>query len=1584
METTIEVLRVEQSAISKELSRFRACDTETRSLFCREWAQYIYKKHFVWNAKTQEEFVPEDRISSTTTLTAGKYQINFLATVTQHHHHCDCVSENEHDHGHQDNVFKKERSSLLGKKFEELAASWTSADANNAESLLQQIMTGCQVWMTLPSGYTGLPDAFEPAEFNPYPDAIPLVDDSKDPSQLLDPLIIERQALCLPSDCFHLLKNLTGDILLSHTTPTCQHSKPTAKTPADLEIDRTIVNEHGSKAVTQALKELNIALDNSWYPLNRFLQNLGDLEKKRAHLMGKGCQANIDAYFAGQNYISFVDAWSAVQAQYKNKKSTEEEIKKVDTMFEQHLDKLKSNVKDFISIFVPDVLEEIHTLTNDLWKMVVPTIYELGERMADREASKGSENAVKIDESLKSLDVDYLKKMESTKEVDSAKKRITASLNAKVDEYMVEIDGLFKLYKDTARPNLSGRLEKLNNKDFKKKIKKVESMYYSIRQTFRYEVTEKIFPESLFCKFALVCLEPLLQEGEMVEALTIETEVKRFAVAYKDLWQQRDDLLLKFEQGVQTGRRELAGVLGKLFLKEGMRIQGDNLALKRQNSLLKSMGMEVTEEPKKKSKNKKKSSSGASTPDQQQEPLPSVSSPAKKSPLKKVAPVTPPSEPIKKAPEVVAKKASPEKPTVSVKSLPVSPGPSKTASPVQPVTPKTASVKSLPASPAPPKKTLPISVEQKKPVVEEKKSTVAEKRPVEEKKSTVAEDKPVEEKKTVVTAAAPKKPVVSEVKKPVVPEVKKAVVPEYKKFDNKKPLASDFPTKVKSSKIPAPAPIIEPKVEPKVEYKSSEKKKKTSATPKKKEVSAEKDVTVEKKEVPVEKKEVPVEKEEVLVEKKEAPVEKKEIPVEKKQVVVEKQVVAEMDDLLDFNEIRASVMETNSEAVSQNGWNSKPATQELEVQDWNDLRAQVQLEETQKKAEEPAPSAWTQPAAIETGWSTIAAKKPTVETNWSNTSAATSSETAPTKDTELGSWGTPKKSIVSPALSTVSSAWSTTATVGNDFSNVSSGWSAGHDGGSWNASPAVSAPPGLSAPPTATQKPLSAPPGWGPLSDTVKPSPPPGLSAIPDAPVSQKPNPPPGWGPSTEAPTTEKKISAPPGWGPPSATEQPVVAASSGWGASPVDEKKPTVSAPPGWGNSRAEEKKPAVSAPPGWGVSSVEEKKSAATSPTGWGNSSAAVATEEKKPDVAAPPGWGPLSETPAIKKAAEASTGRWAALTSNIDTEKPSVSRSSGWSSDATSKPSPDVVLGGWGKPTLSSTWAEKKTKTSTPAPKTPAPKTPQTNWNAEESSGDGWNSNNTPWNNEEEPAAAAVVAPPRVNTQTPATLIPVSVTPVSSKPPGLSTPLTSTPVLSVPEVVTSISSFVLPGTQPQLQDPLPNNLDDMAPEMLALVCKNLHRENGSLLQSVYSMQQEMTMMTTRYTEIMSLARERETQNLKLFESRKQTELEDIRRYVLSLEARLKQMEEKSDRVTAGFGNQDLFAGYREEMRTTSPPNTSHNQHHGSRSNYNGNNRKLWPKHAVVRCGNCGDTGHESAECKTNCRYCGSSEHLSESCPM
>jgi hypothetical protein len=239
----------------------------------------------------------------------------------------------------------------------------------------------------------------------------------------------------------------------------------------------------------------------------------------------------------------------------------------------------------------------------------------------------------------------------------------------------------------------------------------------------------------------------------------------------------------------------------------------------------------------------------------------------------------------------------------------------------------------------------------------------------------------------------------------------------------------------------------------------------------------------------------------------------------------------------------------------------------------------------------------------------------------------------------------------------------------------------------------------------------------------------------------------------------------------------------------------------------------------------------------------------------------------------------------------------------------------------------------------------------------------------------AASSNKAPPGLATAatTATTKFEEPLTPINIPTPSVSTPLGLNNMAAAPP---SLLSATLASTISQLQDPLPANLNELDAASLLVIVMNLHRENGALIQSVYTMQQEMSMMSTRYAEVMTLARERESQTLALFESRKQTEMEEARRYVLNLEARVKQMEEQlkgNNGTTAGFGNQDLFAGYREEMSTGGSSHQNNNTSSSSTRNHHHHNnhhhgRKLWQKNAVVRCGNCGEVGHASAECKVN----------------
>lgn len=585
MDAPIDVLKIEHNVVTKELARFRPCDPETRCYFCREWAQFIYKKHLTWTGKSQPDTLQSKGIAGgeDCVLQAGRFSIK-LPKFSE-------VQQQQPSSKQQ-----KERSTKL---FDDFKKQLDAKDGGELPvDLTVQVVDMCEKWINRPSSLVALPALFEPVEFGAYDESLSTSSEPKEPARLLEPLEIERQHVILPSKGFHLLKNLTGDILLSHKEPACEHMRPEWKSPSDLEVDRNIFNEKLAREVKAVMIQVEQALNDSWRHLTGFIAQVKALDKERNTLMGKDCQKNIDYFAQKQSLPSFQDYWSS-QGDFKKKRA---DMATVDAAFIGFFDLLESKVKEFQTSFVYTRLDAVCSLIQKLWDLVVPAIQQMAERMASFEVKNDAymESCTALSKSLDTL--------HPIDDVRSAVDTVRQEMDTRIAEYMEEIEALKKAYKEESRPNVAGRLDKINNKAFKKQLKKVESGYYSLRQTFRYLLTQKIFPESLFCKFSLFCMEALMQEGELMEAMTIEREIKRFLQSHEEMVEERQYLFEDFEEGVVTGRTELAGILGRLFLKEGMRIQGENLAMQRQNTLLKSLGVPVEDEQQESTSSKKKKS----------------------------------------------------------------------------------------------------------------------------------------------------------------------------------------------------------------------------------------------------------------------------------------------------------------------------------------------------------------------------------------------------------------------------------------------------------------------------------------------------------------------------------------------------------------------------------------------------------------------------------------------------------------------------------------------------------------------------------------------------------------------------------------------------------------------------------------------------------------------------------------------------------------------------------------------------------------------------------------------------------------
>jgi hypothetical protein len=159
--------------------------------------------------------------------------------------------------------------------------------------------------------------------------------------------------------------------------------------------------------------------------------------------------------------------------------------------------------------------------------------------------------------------------------------------------------------------------------------------------------------------------------------------------------------------------------------------------------------------------------------------------------------------------------------------------------------------------------------------------------------------------------------------------------------------------------------------------------------------------------------------------------------------------------------------------------------------------------------------------------------------------------------------------------------------------------------------------------------------------------------------------------------------------------------------------------------------------------------------------------------------------------------------------------------------------------------------------------------------------------------------------------------------------------------------------------------SQLNQLNQDSLINVIHSLRIENQQLQQSMVSMQQALTMT-------MTLAKEREEQTLQLFNTRKQSEMEEARVYILALEEQISDLRSQMriqnapPPTTNAFVNQDLFASYRQEIHTDDP--TQQQQFRNNPGHYPRRQSKkpYWQNRTVVKCSNCGQSDHTSGECK------------------
>ncbi|CAG8521932.1 8620_t:CDS:1 [Funneliformis mosseae] len=556
-------LRIDTASVIKEIGRYRACDSGS-CLYCREWASFVYKKNHTWTVKNQAQNVNGDNVGGNNVKKPKK------AASDIHQHFCDLILQH-------------------GEKIK------SSGSSNETADLVDVIVQKVFSWIKSPSNLYESPDTFAPVEFDTHHQVVPNLEHENDPSSLIDVIGIEKSHLYIQKDSFPLLKHISK-------VQQCNHTKPDWKYPSDIDLDRRVFNDHLFKEADKNEEALNESLGQVWSHVNNFLTSMLELEAKRDLSLGKGCLANLSKFLKEyqDECLLFHEYWAPVAEAYKksgkSKKGTLTNlanVEDIDTAFHTYI----NNVKNVISLweggFIEKSVNDATQFGDEVQRTLVSILEESEERLV-------SGRVVEFHNNILQKCGDALRTVKDIKLLLSKRVSILhTEISQKSKELIQELEALEEAYKNESQKTTIGRLEKANNKEFRKRIKKIEMAVYGSRQNAIISIGN-LFPVTDFTGIFTKSLEILMMEGEMWEAVQLGRHYKNYESTSQKLVSQRRKILNNYKEGIETGRKTLSGIIGRLFLKEAQRQQDETLALMKQESLLQSIEQGKQESGKKK------------------------------------------------------------------------------------------------------------------------------------------------------------------------------------------------------------------------------------------------------------------------------------------------------------------------------------------------------------------------------------------------------------------------------------------------------------------------------------------------------------------------------------------------------------------------------------------------------------------------------------------------------------------------------------------------------------------------------------------------------------------------------------------------------------------------------------------------------------------------------------------------------------------------------------------------------------------------------------------------------------------------
>ncbi|KAF9134335.1 hypothetical protein BGW39_007352 [Mortierella sp. 14UC] len=616
-------LKVEMALLTKELAKFRACDQNT-CFYCREWAQWVFKKTFGKDKNSSgggggggsadKKGGPRSNGSDSSSGSEPKKKHKEYAMVVCERFYqrstADTIANGGHGHG-RSNAVSGAGSVAAAAIAASKAGTGTGpapAAGSGQEGFVTEIVDTVRNWIQQPSALYTSPEVFSLVDFEALYAAYPLQSQEQNQQQddvtpILSTISIEKAQMTLGHQGYPLLKRVTKAQLQNQImNPTCQHTKGHSKTPADLDLDKELFNEELQRMRMRDQEGLRKQIGPVWRHVEEALERMDGAEKVRSGILAP-TRGKEFAQTYKEQLVSFQEIWSGVEAKVKKPSSKKkgsvsdspqvDPVEEVDNGFKlfidnmQHVHKqLTADVLESSERSLREFIKELAAAQTKILKLALTRIQEgkVGTARIDKileESPEKCRNALKMVEQLIPI-------------FDTKMGQFRVLVLNKLKEVDEEVELVAATYFQESQKTVQGRLEKVANKEFRRRIKKLEFLSVETRKWF-FQSRLTLFSSLDFATVCLNTLGILMEEAEVLEAVQLGLHDDHFRSRVLKSQEGRMKLAQQFREGVKTGRRVLAVMVSRLMMREGARAMGEMAAIQKEKKFLKSIGQDVSD-----------------------------------------------------------------------------------------------------------------------------------------------------------------------------------------------------------------------------------------------------------------------------------------------------------------------------------------------------------------------------------------------------------------------------------------------------------------------------------------------------------------------------------------------------------------------------------------------------------------------------------------------------------------------------------------------------------------------------------------------------------------------------------------------------------------------------------------------------------------------------------------------------------------------------------------------------------------------------------------------------------------------------